>query len=26
MWTAPPGTTPVADEYNGAAGLLVIGT
>ena len=25
-WTAPPGTTPVADEYNGAAGLLVIGT
>ncbi|MGQ0714972.1 MAG: glycogen-binding domain-containing protein [Gemmatimonadaceae bacterium] len=25
MWTAPPGTTPVADEYNGAAGLLVIG-
>ena len=26
VWTAPPGTTPVADEYNGAAGLLVIGT
>ena len=26
MWTAPPGTTPVADDYNGAAGLLVIGT
>jgi hypothetical protein len=26
MWTAPPGTTPVADEYNGAAGLLVIGS
>jgi hypothetical protein len=26
MWMAPPGTTPVADEYNGAAGLLVIGT
>jgi hypothetical protein len=26
MWTAPPGTTAVADEYNGAAGLLVIGT
>jgi hypothetical protein len=26
IWTAPPGTTPVADEYNGAAGLLVIGT
>ena len=25
-WMAPPGTTPVADEYNGAAGLLVIGT
>lgn len=25
-WTAPPGTTPVADEYNGAAGLIVIGT
>ena len=25
-WTAPPGTTQVADEYNGAAGLLVIGT
>lgn len=25
-WTAPPGTTAVADEYNGAAGLLVIGT
>jgi hypothetical protein len=25
-WTAPPGTTPVADEYNGAAGLLVIGS
>src|SRR5688572_2008058 len=25
-WTAPPGTTPVADDYNGAAGLLVIGT
>ena len=25
-WTAPPGTTPVADEYNGAAGLLVVGT
>ncbi len=25
-WTAPPGTTPLADEYNGAAGLLVIGT
>jgi hypothetical protein len=24
-WTAPPGTTPVADEYNGASGLLVIG-
>ena len=24
-WMAPPGTTPVADEYNGAAGLLVIG-
>jgi hypothetical protein len=26
LWTAPPGTTPVADDYNGAAGLLVIGT
>jgi hypothetical protein len=26
IWTAPPGTTPVADEYNGAAGLLVIGS
>ena len=26
MWMAPPGTTPVADEYNGAAGLLVIGS
>ena len=26
LWMAPPGTTPVADEYNGAAGLLVIGT
>lgn len=26
MWTAPPGTTPVADDYNGAAGLLVIGS
>lgn len=26
VWTAPPGTTPVADEYNGAAGLLVIGS
>jgi hypothetical protein len=26
MWIAPPGTTPVADEYNGAAGLLVIGS
>jgi hypothetical protein len=25
-WTAPPGTTQVADEYNGASGLLVIGT
>jgi hypothetical protein len=25
-WTAPPGTTAVPDEYNGAAGLLVIGT
>jgi hypothetical protein len=25
-WTAPPGTTQVADEYNGAAGLLVVGT
>ena len=25
-WMAPPGTTPVADEYNGAAGLLVIGS
>jgi hypothetical protein len=25
LWTAPPGTTPVADDYNGAAGLLVIG-
>ena len=25
-WMAPPGTTQVADEYNGAAGLLVIGT
>src|SRR5687768_4852918 len=25
-WLAPPGTTPVADEYNGAAGLLVVGT
>ena len=26
QWMAPPGTTQVADEYNGAAGLLVIGT
>jgi hypothetical protein len=26
VWTAPPGTTPVADDYNGAAGLLVIGS
>ncbi len=26
MWMAPPGTTPVSDEYNGAAGLLVIGS
>jgi hypothetical protein len=26
VWIAPPGTTPVADEYNGAAGLLLIGT
>ena len=25
-WMAPPGTTQVADEYNGAAGLLVVGT
>ncbi|HJU66671.1 MAG TPA: glycogen-binding domain-containing protein [Gemmatimonadaceae bacterium] len=25
-WMAPPGTTQVADEYNGAAGLLVIGS